>query len=55
MDVQTFMEISASVKDYGCAKGGNKHVSIAISVLNDWLPNAFFFFPSAFDKLATSI
>lgn len=44
MDVQTFMEISASIKDYGCAKGGNKHVSIAISVLNDWLPNAIFFF-----------
>lgn len=53
LDVQTFMEISASIKDYGCAKGGNKHVSIAISVLNDWLPNAFFF--PAFDKLATSI
>lgn len=26
----------------GVQKGGNKHVSIAISVLNDWLPNAFF-------------
>lgn len=61
MDVQTFVEISASVEDYGCAEGGNKHVSIAISVLNDWLPKAsspsFFFSlppfspPSAFDKL----
>lgn len=60
VDVQTFVEISASVKDYGCAKGGNKHVSIAISVLNDWLPKAFSFFfflpfspPSAFDKLSS--
>lgn len=26
----------------GVQKGGNKHVSIAISVLNDWLPNTFF-------------
>lgn len=43
LDVQTFMEISVSIKDYGCAKGGNKHVSKAISVLNDLLPNAFFF------------
>lgn len=43
MDVQTFVEISASVKDYGCAKRRNKHVSIAISVLNDWLPKDFFF------------
>lgn len=34
-------------------KGGNKHVSIAISVLNDWLPNTFF--SPTFDKLATSI
>lgn len=53
LDVQTFMEISASIKDYGCAKGGNKHVRIAISVLNDLLPNTFF--SPAFDKLATSI
>ena len=45
LDVQTFMEISASIKDYGCAKRSNKHVSIAISVLNDWLPNAIFFQP----------
>lgn len=53
LDVQTFMEISASIKDYGCAKGGNKHVSIAISVLNDWLPNTFFL--PTFDKPTTSI
>lgn len=31
-------------KDYGCAKRRNKHVSIAISVLNDWLPKDFFLF-----------
>lgn len=51
LDVQTFMEISASIKDYGCAKGGNKHVSIAISVLNDWLPNTFSFFQHLINAL----
>lgn len=50
-EVQTFMEMSASVEDYESAQKCNKHAVIVIFVPNDRLPNDF---SPVFDELRKS-